>query len=530
MHAKLVEEWLTSAKERGGIDQAFAQLLTSQGHEVLWQGHSRIELGKDIITVDPDGQFHAYQIKDEDLTLAELRKHDAQIAELVTVPILHPRVPLGTVHTPHLITSGLAKEEANLRILAQNQGWKAKGYRELDIVDRSSLVPRFVSMADSFWPDRPKSIRDFFSFYLAEGKGDFDPQRFATLLSELLPAVTASKSRSERVPSALCIIGNYMLTAFEREKDHWSLFRGWVIIAAYIAWHAQATGLADKHWAGAFALAKQAAMEQLKGILIESAGKDALSPNGFEIDDYTRFRNTVVAGAIAAWSLVADATVVDDAEVKPLLAMLVERGRLIVWGESALPMVLCVLWASERHGFEIDALNIVRSYVEEACERNTVHSDDEPIEPPQTDPDAILERLFAFKRDRNRPPKAKHLWAMQAVLHLLARRDDRDFLTQKWPLITKLDLMTFRPDAVDDLLLWSGVEGKEEHRKARKTQSWALLREEASKPTHSDIAGIVSHDLSFAVLYFLAYPHRISASLVSHLDRHFRAKAPQATI
>jgi hypothetical protein len=31
MHAKLVEEWLTNAGERGGFDQAFAQLLTSQG-------------------------------------------------------------------------------------------------------------------------------------------------------------------------------------------------------------------------------------------------------------------------------------------------------------------------------------------------------------------------------------------------------------------------------------------------------------------------------------------------------------------
>jgi hypothetical protein len=332
MHAKLVEEWLISAGERGGIDQAFAQLLTSQGHEVLWLGHSRIEFGKDIVTVDPEGQFHAYQIKDEDLTLAELRKHDAQIVELVTVPILHPRVPWGSAHNPHLITSGLAKEEVNLRILAQNQGWKAKGFRELDIVDRSSLVPRFVNMADSFWPDRPKSIRDFFSFYLAEGKGDFDPQRFATLLSELLPTQSVSKSRSERVASALCIIGNYMLTAFERERDHWSLFRGWVIIAAYIAWHAQARSLADKHWRGAFSLAKQAALGQLKGILIESVGEDALSPNGFEMDDYTRCRNTVVAGAISAWSLVADTTIDGDLDVKPLLALLVRQNRLRVWG------------------------------------------------------------------------------------------------------------------------------------------------------------------------------------------------------
>jgi hypothetical protein len=385
-------------------------------------------------------------------------------------------------------------------------------------------------MADSFWPDRPKSIRDFFSFYLAEGKGDFDPQRFATLLSELLPTQSVSKSRSERVASALCIIGNYMLTAFERERDHWSLFRGWVIIAAHIAWHAQARSLADKHWRGAFSLAKQAALGQLKGILIESVGEDALSPNGLEMDDYTRCRNTVVAGAISAWSLVADTTIDGDLDVKPLLALLVRQNRLMVWGESALPMVLCLLWASEKHDLEIDVLSVLRGYVEEACERNTVHSNDEPIEPPQTDPDVILERLFSFKANQNRPPKAKHLWAMQAVIHLLARRDDRDFLSQNWTLITKLDLMTFRPDEVDDLLLWSNVEGKEEHRKPRKTQSWSALLEEAARPTHSEIPRLLSQDLSFALLYFLAYPHRISAALISHLDANFRRYVPRESV
>jgi hypothetical protein len=523
MHAKLVEEWLTNAGERGGFDQAFAQLLTSQGHEVLWQGHSRIEFGKDIVTVDAEGLFHAYQIKDEDLTLAEIRRHDAQIVELVTVPILHPRVPPGTIHRPHLITSGLAKEEASLRILAQNQGWKAKGFHELEMVDRASLIPRFVQMADSFWPDRPKNIRDFFSFYLAEGKGDFDPERFSTLLSELLPDETESKSRCERVPSAFCIIGNYMLNAFEREKDHWSLFRGWVIIAAHIAWFAQARSLPDKKWRGAFSLAKQSALTRLKELLIESTSKDALSPSGFEMDDYTRSRNTIVAGAISTWCLINGSMSVDDLDVKPILALLVQQGRLLVWGESALPMVLCLLWATEKYCPELDVIAIVRSYVEEACDRNTIHSDDEPIEPPQIDPDTILERLFAFKPTRNRPPKTKHLWAMQAVLHLLTRRGNRDFLTGLWPLISKLDLMTFRAEVVEDLLLWSNAKGKEEHRKPRKTQSWSLLCLEASMPTNSEIPTILCQDRDFALLYHLAYPHRISTALVSHLDLHFRS-------
>lgn len=205
---------------------------------------------------------------------------------------------------------------------------------------------------------------------------------------------------------------------------------------------------------------KQSALAQLKELLIESMSKDALSPRGFEMDDYTRSRNTIVAGAISAWCLINGSTSVDGVDVNPIITLLAQEDRNFVWGESALPMVLCMLWVTEKYWPELDVIAIVRSYVEEACNRNTIHSDDEPIQPPQTDPDTILERLFAFEPTRNRPPKAKHLWAMQAVLHLLTRRADRDFLTGLWPLISKSDLMTFRADAVEDLLLWSKVKGR----------------------------------------------------------------------
>src|SRR5205814_5920321 len=98
MKEKLVEEWLIRARERGGIDQAYAQWLISQRHQILWLGHSRTEFGKDIISVDAEGQFHAFQIKDEDIDLKELRAIHDQIKELVEVPIVHPRVPPGSTH------------------------------------------------------------------------------------------------------------------------------------------------------------------------------------------------------------------------------------------------------------------------------------------------------------------------------------------------------------------------------------------------------------------------------------------------
>jgi hypothetical protein len=99
--------------------------------------------------------------------------------ELVEVPPVHPRIPHGFPHAAHLVTSGLFKEEATLQIRAMNKGWAARGKPNVEIIGRDGLIPRFVGMSDAFWPEKPSDIRDFFSFYLAEGRGDFDPEKFS---------------------------------------------------------------------------------------------------------------------------------------------------------------------------------------------------------------------------------------------------------------------------------------------------------------------------------------------------------------
>ena len=67
MIERLIENWLTSAGERG-YEVAFAQLLASEEHRVI-QGpvHHPHEHGKDILTFSANGELHAYQLKGPDL-------------------------------------------------------------------------------------------------------------------------------------------------------------------------------------------------------------------------------------------------------------------------------------------------------------------------------------------------------------------------------------------------------------------------------------------------------------------------------
>jgi hypothetical protein len=95
---RLIENWLTSAGERG-YEVPFAQLLAAEGHRVI-QGpvHHPFEHGKDILTFAPDGALHAYQLKGPDLVrLEDFEKIQGQLMALAGTAITHAAVTLVSV-------------------------------------------------------------------------------------------------------------------------------------------------------------------------------------------------------------------------------------------------------------------------------------------------------------------------------------------------------------------------------------------------------------------------------------------------
>jgi hypothetical protein len=522
MKQKLVEEWLTRAGERGGIDHAVAQWLISEGHEILWLGHSRTEFGKDIVSKDKDGKFHAYQTKDEDIDLKALRGMRDQINELVEVPIVHPRVPSGSSHVSHLVTSGIIKEEAALQIRALNEGWATRGLGGVEPSSRLELIPRFVGMSDAFWPETPSDIRDFFAFYLAEGRGDFDPRKFSSMLKKLFPLNDESGSKKARRLAAVGLLGNYLLNPFEREGDHWSLFRGWTLIAAHQAWFAERSGLAEKTWRGCFDVAKDAAKHEIMALYDEASDARSLIPQELEFDDYTRTRNLVIAGAVAlADRFGRNAERGSNENFGSRLETLLRKNRFFLWGESAVSNLLLIQWYSESHSLSIDALPMIELVIAELCERNHHRSEDEYFPPPTVSADEVLEQLFNPEPRKERNRRCPGTWSLQSLLGFLARRNRRPFLDSNWRKISHLDMMSFQPDRAIDMLLWECSEGRESMRKPEREQSWAKLLSDSHEDRTAILPTVLIQNPDFALMFMLVYPHRLSPALVEFLDREY---------
>lgn len=340
MNERLVEDWLTKANERL-YQTPFAQSLIAEGMQILRVAHSPHEHGKDIIAIDKFGKIHAYQLKDGDLGLKELEQGLEQITALVETQVEHPAFPGQPRHQPWLVVSGEIKIPAADRIRTHNITWKKRHFTSLKTMSGGQLLPRFLEMSANFWPQKPEDTRRLFNLYLADGKTSLDRDSFAKLIFDVTSAdANTKRATAERSLSAVNLFASYALSPFHSLQNHWELVQGWTMAAAQIAWAAEKAQLPQNKWLATFQLAKNAALTALEALSIEVLRPKALSPPGLELDDLTRSRCTICAGAIATQILIArnrGDRWEQESSVKESLEKLVSDGRLFLWGESAVP-------------------------------------------------------------------------------------------------------------------------------------------------------------------------------------------------
>jgi hypothetical protein len=522
---RLVADWLTKAGERGGLDVAFCQILLAQRCRILRAGHSPTEAGKDIIAIAPDGELRAYQVKSGDIDLKVFDEVKPQVTNLVEAAILHPNLSRGSKHHSFLVTTGTFSEPVRLLVLGLNDAWQARGHEPLTLIDGPQLQPDLMALAADFWPVEPPDVRGFLTLYLADGKGDLDRKSFSEFLRRLLPEEVSSKPVSSRRIAAAGVFTSYLLESFHRQGDHWSAFCGWSIAAAHQAWSAEVHGLLAKSWRSSFLLTRSAALAALARLSAETLAPHALTPDGAELDDYTRLRNTVAASAVAAWHLIQlrNGKSPSSAEQATLsLGRLARGGRLWFWGESALPHFLCIAWLLEKSGQARLAEDLLLGIVGALSRRNQKLSED-PFDGPEVLPDDVLASALQMARhpEPRRQRRAVCSWTLESLLHLLARRLRRQALAAQWSEVTRVVMASFRPQRVADALLWHCENGEEATRLPGKPQSWRELLGAARTDDIAALAAILREDPDFALMFALVYPHRAGPVLVKALDTWF---------
>ena len=171
-----IANWLTSTNERN-FQIPYCQVLLTKGQRVLYVSkHRPMEQGKDIITVDDDGTFRAYQLKTGDIDQRAFRAIKGEIEELVERSIVHPSVDKTKGHMAYLVLNGEITDEVRYLIDQMNEDNQRRDRRVayLDVISMRGLLQDFVAAQGQFLPTTIGELGMLLDVYNADGT-DFLP-------------------------------------------------------------------------------------------------------------------------------------------------------------------------------------------------------------------------------------------------------------------------------------------------------------------------------------------------------------------
>lgn len=339
MIGRIIENWLINTNE-SFIRTAFCQLLLNENHNVK-NIHGNLEHGKDIISIDSDGNYNAYQLKKGDIDINIWRDIEPQINELIEYPIDHVGFDPEKNHTPYLVISGTVNSIANDAIRLYNQSKVKRGFSELIIMDKSELLKRFREAQGKFFP---KELDDFYTFLdiLTIDGTNFLPKKqlFEFLDHVAFNEVPYYRNDKLNAISSSLILMSYLLERFQESKNYYALFEAWIILAGCIIRFGKKVNLKNEDFSSSLDLIMENIIEilnLLKGEILTKKdffeGKDA-----FDSSRTYGARVVITLGTLSCLELYnhhKNELYEKDSEFLELIKNNIDYA--ILWGESAFP-------------------------------------------------------------------------------------------------------------------------------------------------------------------------------------------------
>ncbi len=191
MRERLIENWLDRVNEKG-YQPVFCQALSARDHTVIHSTrHGPMEFGKDIISRDHTGTYHAFQLKGNPatrLTIGQWHEILPQIHALMQQPVEPPLSPTAVLATPYLVTNGEVDEEVQAAIRGLNALATAQGRPALQLINRGTLLGEWIGpIANDIWPPSTDVDRHILTCWGLDGRDYFPPEPFHEMILTALP-------------------------------------------------------------------------------------------------------------------------------------------------------------------------------------------------------------------------------------------------------------------------------------------------------------------------------------------------------
>lgn len=522
MIERAIENWLTNTNERN-YQTPFCQVLIDKGHRIIYNSrHGPLEMGKDIISIDPDGKCCAYQLKTGQITTDVWRQIKGELDELVGLPVVHPSVSKSELHKSYLVTNHDINDEVRIRIDAFNDANRSKANSHLDVINGATILRGLCDAQGKFLPSSFNDLQRFLRFYVTEGNDLFAKATFSKFLEDYFFGDENGSSASiVNAISASVILTAYATYPYQVAENHYAMFEAWTCLAASIIRRALKSKLEKRKWKASYDLVLEEIVRHLSALRDEAMVRDNFLEGDVQGDGAIVYdvRKTLILSSIAAlecFQLLKEEESDNSEEIKDFVK---ENAKgLAFWGESAWPHAFLIMKYLERKSEGVDAhrkLNDTLTLVLES----TPLTGEYGLPDLYWDTADALEGILGIREggmDVREFGGSSSI--LESLVHMMARRDYRGTLEKHWRHISHILYREFVPDNDEDLQSWRTENGCEISKFPNKSQSWQDLKKEAC---NFEIGNQVCSDyLDFMLFYILVAPHRVNSTVLGLLDKH----------
>lgn len=511
---RIVENWLTNANERG-YEIPFAQCLIAQGYTVVHiSSHGPFEQGKDIISIDPDGNPCCFQLKGVKITKGVLGDY-REIHELVEIPIVHPKFEGLPHHRSFLVTNQEITDPVRTTIVNLNPKFIERKCPPLEIMAKHEVLKLFI---DSHGAYLPVDIQDFHSFLeliLTKGDHELDKAKYSAFLESFVFSVTHTNIEITRMLSSLVILCQYILGDYERKQNHINIIEGWMIFLNYLFYLVEKNSLDESVWLNTYNIIFDKINFQLDLLKSEVLGATTFSQGDWDGGLILKIRLGLLGGWLCSFELVSSLICVDyklDERVYDFIGTNYENMKY--WGESATPYFIVMSMFLEKYG-KSDFSNSVLSDVLSELVLNNYKKDSRGVPDPYWTPEMVIQLEYeVLDEPYNRENFIGHSYHLTSLVNILVKKERKATLEAIWQELSNIINTKIVPKKLEDYFLFRTNEADMISKFYETPQSFRALKQKYDEDVCKNVPKILKSNFPFMLYMILVMPHKLNTDII----------------
>lgn len=531
MIEKLLENWLDSASERS-YQAVFVQILSAQGYRVMHSTrHTALEFGKDVIAVDPEGVWCAYQLKGTPggkLGLTEFRSDiQFQLLQLMSQPIVFPGCR-GEVHRSYLVNNGEYQEEVIRAVDDLNRIPAIPS--KVTLIARGNLLAWCKEFGAALWPSELEDTKALLELFLSDPKDTLPVEKLSVLLEQILwlrerPEKPISTPEFERRVTSAALLTGIATSPFGEARNHLAIISAWTLFAVSVIASSERSTHNLKGAAERTLVLAEAAIGDALALLWQEVQENPLLVEGNPLaePEVRGWRITTLMGVLSTLAFLDEEKKYLQPESRDKLWGWLKQPPpgCTIWGEAAsAPLATWIYWLLS-NGDQERAKAELKTLASVLISRNTPKSQDAFATPYYTWPEVLAKGIGpsfqGWSPAMGREAFAGNSYTAEAIYHMLARLDQKRECQELWRLFSQIAHHVCLHDEPHQFCLLRMPTGVNQTRIYPETYTWEALQMESRTTSPSSISAHLLSRRWLLALWWQVAPHRFTSASSSLL-------------